>query len=79
MTVKVDAVFERGVFKPVRPCELKDGQRVSLVVETDNMDFTNPELAAWQTVYEGLSDEDVEEIESIALGRSSFFSKSETA
>ena len=74
MRETLDAVFENGSFRPLNPAKvrLSPGQRVRLIVETpvqDNEDLI--ELAA--KVYEGLTDQQVDEIERLALDRSNFF------
>jgi predicted DNA-binding antitoxin AbrB/MazE fold protein len=67
-----EAVYENGVFRPLNPLSpsLIEGQRVRLSVET-----VSPEqiLELASKVYEGLSAEEIEEIEEIALDRSHFF------
>jgi predicted DNA-binding antitoxin AbrB/MazE fold protein len=73
MRETLDAVFENGAFRPLSPAKvsLSPGQRVRLIVETrgqENEDLI--ELAA--KVYEGLTDEQVDEIERLALDRSNF-------
>jgi hypothetical protein len=35
MTTTVEAVYQGGVFKPIRPVDLPENQRVTIVVETD--------------------------------------------
>lgn len=68
----VEAVFQDGVFRPVRRPDLPEGERVRLTVES--MAQGNPidvlELAA--RVYEGLSPKDIDEIEEMAR-RQTFF------
>lgn len=34
MTNRIEAVYERGVFRPVRPVTLAEGERVELAFET---------------------------------------------
>lgn len=73
MKQTMDAVFEKGVFRPVVPDDLPlaDGQHVRLTVEVGDAE---PEpLALALKVYDGLSDADVAEIERIALNRQDFF------
>ena len=69
-----EAIYENGVFRPVRdlPASICEGQRVRLVLEIDEATDIL-ELAA--QVYSGLSDEQVLEIEQIALERRDFFNK----
>jgi predicted DNA-binding antitoxin AbrB/MazE fold protein len=71
----IEAVYEHGTFKPLGPVELQEGQRVTLSVEPLALTAAEAEaqLCAWQRVYEGLSEDDVDEVEAIALDRSSFF------
>ena len=73
MTQTCDAVYENGLFRPLAPTPegLSEGQRVRLVVEAKTPDDI---LALAAKVYEGLSPEDIDEIERIALDRSNFFS-----
>lgn len=68
-----DAVFQDGTFRPVRPVavSLLEGQHVRLVVEVAEQNVLD--LAG--SVYEGLTDGEVTEIEKIALERREFFGK----
>lgn len=72
-TETLDAIFEHGSFHLIGPphIPLRDGQRVRLVVETDESPDVILTLAA--SVYAGLSPQDVTEVEHIALGRRDFF------
>ncbi len=67
------AVFENGTFRPLEPLAvpLTEGQRVQITVETE----ATPDdvLALAEQVYAGLSDEEIEAIERIALDRRVFF------
>lgn len=76
MTQTLDAVFEDGRFKPVDNGSLPfaEGQRVKLTVETpaETQDDLI-ELAA--QVYDGLTEEEVNDVERLALDRSSFFDR----
>ena len=74
MTQTLDAVFQDGSFKPLDNGSLpfSEGQRVKLTVEFPSETEDNlVELAA--QVYEGLSEEDIGEIERLALDRGNFF------
>ncbi len=77
MINNVEAIYENGVFRPLLTIpDISEGQRVRIVVEIareDNSDEIILELAA--SVYGGLSDQDVDEIESIALNRGTFFTE----
>jgi predicted DNA-binding antitoxin AbrB/MazE fold protein len=75
MANTIEAVYEHGIFKPLEPVELQEGQRVTLSVEPLALTAAEAEaqLRAWQQVYDGLSEHDVREVEAVALDRSSFF------
>jgi predicted DNA-binding antitoxin AbrB/MazE fold protein len=72
-TQTVDAIFEHGTFRLVQvlPVPLRDGQRVRLVIETNESPETILALAA--NVYAGLSPQEINEVEQIALQRRDFF------
>ncbi len=68
----IDAIYENGLFRPLRRegIPLAEGQRVRITVD----DQCEPEaLRLALSVYEGLSDKEIDEIEEIALDRGSFF------
>jgi len=71
----IEAVYEHGVFKPLIPPSLMNGQYGRIAVELYEKKTADdiPGLAA--QVYEGLSDQDVNDIEAIALNRTGFFRK----
>lgn len=72
MTQTIEAIYQNGIFKPLNPVSesISEGEKVKLVVETEEI---NPIMKLAENFYEGLSEEDVDEIERIALDRSSFF------
>jgi predicted DNA-binding antitoxin AbrB/MazE fold protein len=76
VTQTLDAVFKDGSFKPLNNGSLPftEGQRVKLTVETpvETQDDLI-ELAA--QVYDGLTEEEVNEVERLSLDRSSFFDR----
>lgn len=67
MTQTVEAVFENGVFRPLEPppVVLLDGQLVRLTVETNKT--PDDVLSSAAQVYAGLSSEEINEIERIAV------------
>lgn len=72
MKLSIDAIYEHGTFKPIDPEDIRlpEGSRVTLIVDEQPM----PEpLCLAARVYEGLSAQEVDEIERIALDRSRFF------
>ena len=68
-----NAVFEGGVFRVLTPAEIdvSEGETVRLVVEP----IASPEdiLELATRVYEGFSEEDLEELENMILERDNFF------
>ena len=69
-----EAVFENGVLRPLANLQLREGQSVKLTVENDSTLTPEEMLQLAAQVYEGLSEQDIEEIEQIACKRSDFFS-----
>ena len=77
MTRNLDAVYENGAFRPTGDADitLPDGARVRLTVEPISQNAEENVLDLAANVYAGLSDEDVADIERIAMDRTSFFSQ----
>lgn len=71
------AVYEDGKFRLLEPSRvrLNEGERVRLVIESE----PEPEdiLALAEGVYAGLSEEETEDVERIALDRGEFFGERE--
>lgn len=68
----IDAIYENGTFRPIQAdaVAIADGQRVRITVDDDG----EPEaLRLAMTVYDGLSDDDNDDIERIALDRENVF------
>ena len=70
----MEAVYEKGVFRPLIPLEviLEEGQKVKLEVEPEYSEESVLELAL--QVYKGLEEQDIDEVENIAKNRRNFFS-----
>ena len=70
-TIKV--VYENGVFRPLIPSELpiEEGTEVFVTVKERLSPKEMTRLAA--SVYEGLTEEEIKEIEGIAFDRTHFF------
>ncbi|MGH7961308.1 MAG: antitoxin family protein [Candidatus Binatia bacterium] len=71
----LEAIYESGVFKPLETIHLSEHQRVLLTIHSLLADSPHTKLEAWQQVYAGLSDQDITEIEAIALDRSRFLAQ----
>jgi hypothetical protein len=67
MVQTLEAVFEDGTFRLLEPSavSLADGQHVRLTIET--VGTPDDVLALAGQVYDGLSDEEVDDVERIAL------------
>lgn len=72
MTQSIPARFEQGVFVPGQPPNLSDGQQVTLIVLSE-LPPQDDVLELASRVYQGLSDDEINEVESIALTRENFF------
>ncbi len=73
MKQTMDAVYENGVFRPLNPPKLSEGQHVRIVIETSFEESFEDLLELAAKVYEGLSDDDIDSIEKmIAHGRRDF-------
>lgn len=75
MTQTIDGVFENGLFRPTHPPPegLREGQRVQIVFDVSD---ARPRKSAAEmlelatSVYEGLTEDEIDEIERIILDRS---------
>jgi predicted DNA-binding antitoxin AbrB/MazE fold protein len=64
-----EAVYENGVPTPLEPLDLPDHQRLKVTIRVLSSESPDEALRAWQKVYEGFSDVEIEEIERRALDR----------
>ncbi|MGH9948150.1 MAG: antitoxin family protein [Pyrinomonadaceae bacterium] len=74
MTQTIEAVYQNGTFRPLKPVsdEIVDGEMVEITIRDKKLSPDQMLELAGQ-VYEGLSEDDIDEIERIALDRSNFF------
>ena len=75
MTQTIDAVFEKGVFRPKKPVSLKEGEEVRITLAPKGMTPEEAEehMRGWHKVFEGLSDEEIDEISNVRESRKTFF------
>ena len=66
-----EATYENGVLKPVGFLSLKEHQRVRLFIE-EISPVKSDILNLATKIYQGLSPEEIQEIEAIAFNRSNF-------
>lgn len=71
-TEAILAVYQDGVLKPLNPLNLPNQQKVVITLEAFSEPTPENMLQAWQSVYEGLEEEDIAEVEAIALDRDNF-------
>lgn len=69
----VEAVYENGVFRPLKAPDLSEGQEVQLIVQSKNQLSPSQMLQLAAEVYQGFSNEQIHDIEQIAFDRQSFF------
>lgn len=74
MPETIEAIFEHGVLRPLQPIGLSEGQRVLITLEPEAMTPAEAEahLREWMSVYEGLTDGEIDDVEAVAFDRSSF-------
>jgi predicted DNA-binding antitoxin AbrB/MazE fold protein len=69
MTVtRIEAIYQNGVLKLLEDPGLVENQRVLIEIQTEPQEHDSSAVTAWHRVYEGLSEEEIAEIESIVLG-----------
>jgi len=73
MTRVLEAVYEDGVLKPLADPGLAEHQRVVVEIRLPSEPTAESELKEWHRVFEGLSDAEIAEVETITLDRSHFF------
>jgi predicted DNA-binding antitoxin AbrB/MazE fold protein len=70
----IEAIYQNGMFKPVTPVEenYSEGETVLITIQ-DKESSAKEIMKLAENFYEGLSEDDIDEIEKIALDRSNFF------
>ena len=68
----LEAIYRDGALTPLEPLELPEDEHVMITVHLPMDEEPDEALLAWQQVYAGLSEEDVVEVERIALDRTHF-------
>jgi len=63
----IDAIYEGGVFRPLAEPDLRDGRNVRISVETEVRKDAAELLGLAASVYVGLPEKEIREIEAIAL------------
>jgi predicted DNA-binding antitoxin AbrB/MazE fold protein len=77
MSQSIEAIFTGGSFQPVVPCGIgfQEGERVTITVTSQQPPAKKPALSELaDKVFEGLSEEDIDDVVRIASQRGDFFS-----
>ncbi len=72
MEQDVEVIYRDGVLMPLEPLTLSENQRVRITLHVPEAQQPEQILADWHRVFSGLSDEEIAEIERIALDREHF-------
>lgn len=72
----VEAVYENGIFRPLKVPELSEGQEVQLIIKPKDKIRPDQMLQLASEVYQGFSNEQIQDIEQITLDRQNFFEAS---
>jgi predicted DNA-binding antitoxin AbrB/MazE fold protein len=68
----VEAIYENGTLKPLETLDLPEHQRVRITIHVPIVENPDETLEVWHQVYEGCAEEEIAQIEAIALDRSRF-------
>lgn len=74
MNHRIEAIFQNRIFKLLKPIsgEIEEGEKVEIIYKDKKLSPEEMLKLAGQ-IYEGLSEEEIDGIERIALDRSNFF------
>ncbi|MFQ5645548.1 MAG: antitoxin family protein [bacterium] len=75
MKQTLEAIYEKGVFRPLKAPQIKEGKQVRLTVDTPAPSSANDLLGLAASVYQGLTDKQIDEVERTALDRRGFFQR----
>lgn len=71
----LEAIYENGVLRPLESLKIPEHQKVTITIQLPPVENPVQELESWHQVYAGLSDQEIGEIESIALDRGHFMTQ----
>ena len=75
MKETIDAVYENGVFRPLKEPRIPQGKHVVLEIEVPESRTPAEVLKLATKVFDGLSESDIDEIASSPRERGSFFDR----
>ena len=64
-----EAVYEHGILKPLKSLDLQEHQRVIITVHIPQPENPGEAMQEWEMVYQGLSEQDIVELERIIPNR----------
>jgi predicted DNA-binding antitoxin AbrB/MazE fold protein len=73
MSKTIEAIFENGVLRPLQELIIPEHQRLSITINSLEKQSPQDIIRLADQVFAGLSQEDVVEIEKMALNRTNFF------
>lgn len=68
----VEAIYENGTLKLLETLDLPEHQHIWITIHEPLVESTDETLEAWNKVYEGCEEDEISQIEAIALDRSRF-------
>jgi predicted DNA-binding antitoxin AbrB/MazE fold protein len=71
MPLTIEAIYEKGVLKPISPLNISEHKKVTLIIK-DEPESPMDILSLASLVYKGLSPEDIADMEKLSLDRSRF-------
>ena len=69
---RYEAIYEDGVLKPVQPLNISEGQHVRLEIDDPSEEDPDDLLELAAMVYDGLTGDEIDDIERIATERRDF-------
>ncbi len=74
MSQTVEAIYQNGMFKPIKPMleEISEGEKVIINIKSKE-ENANEIMKLAENFYEGMSEKDINEVEKVMLDRSNFF------
>ena len=72
MARMVEAIYEKGMLKLLETVDLPEHQYVRITIHESFEESPDEALQAWKQVYEGCEEDEIAQIEAIALDRSRF-------
>ena len=72
MSETIEAIFENGILRPLQKLDIPEHQRLSITINSLEKQTPHDIIQLADQVFAGLSQEEIDEIEKIALDRTNF-------